>query len=173
MATQYQCFSANILLIEDNRNNAGIVLGLLKEACTNFQVQHCIDLESATPYLNKPGISIVLLDLDLPDSEGIETLIRVQALAIDIPIVVFTEKDDEEHALEVVQHGAQDYLVKGEIDQKRLISCTKYAMKRKQTELRFREEFTQKAEQILDPARFREFNDNMGWLEQRFGKRGA
>ncbi len=173
MSTKFQFLDAAILLIEDSSNNAGIVLTILKTASPDIKVNHCEDLETALTILKKPGISVILLDLDLPDSRGIETLAKVQEIAYDIPVVVFTEKDDEEQALEVVHQGAQDYLVKGEIDERRLLSCTKYAIKRKQTELRFRQQFTEKATQILDPSRCREFNHNMDWLEQRFGKQGA
>ena len=64
-----------------------------------------------------PGFDLVLLDLSLPDSEGLETFLRMQNRAPpDLPIVVLTGMDDEALAVETVQRGAQDYLVKGRVD---------------------------------------------------------
>lgn len=172
MDSNGQSLKSNILLVEDNNNNAGAVLKLLEESGAALNVQRCFNLEEAASQL-RPGISIILLDLDLPDSKGIETLKEVQNLAPGIPVVVFTEQDDEDLAVEAVKLGAQDYLVKGEITKKRLVSCLKYSIHRNHTALRFKEEFRQKADQILDPTCCREFKHNMDWLEQHIGKQGA
>ncbi len=79
----------------------------------------------------KGGIDAVLLDLQLPDSEGIVTFERTYAFAPDVPIVVLTEMDDEEVAIATVQGGAQDYLVKGEVSPAIVVKSIRSAVERR------------------------------------------
>jgi signal transduction histidine kinase len=81
-------------------------------------------------------IDIVLLDLGLPDSQGLDTFARAYAHAPEVPIIVLTSSDDESLALEAVRKGAQDYLVKGEIDRHTLTLSMRYAIERKHVVLR-------------------------------------
>src|SRR5262245_24910122 len=99
-----------ILLVEDNPGDIRLIELMLAQA-SGFLA----DLESVrrfTPALDRlaePGIDVVLLDLSLPDSFGLDTLVKAQAKAPDVPIVVLTNLDDEERGVEAVQSGAQDY----------------------------------------------------------------
>ena len=83
-------------------------------------------------------VDLVLLDLSLPDSQGFDTFARVHAQAPDLPIVVVTGSNDEMLAVQAVQAGAQDYLVKGEIDSGLLSRAMRYAIERKKTEIALR-----------------------------------
>ncbi len=73
----------------------------------------------------------VLLDLNLPDSQGIETLVRVESEFSEIPIIVLTGQEDEAIAVEAVKHGAQDYLFKGMVDGNLLVRSVRYSIERK------------------------------------------
>jgi diguanylate cyclase (GGDEF)-like protein len=77
----------------------------------------------------------VLLDLSLPDAVGMEAVTQMQAAAPDIPIVVLTGLDDENLALNAVQHGAQDYLIKGRVDEVLIARSIRYAIERKRAEV--------------------------------------
>lgn len=88
------------------------------------------ELSSALERLSKGGIDLLLLDLNLPDNEGISTFERAYAFAPDVPIVVLTEVDDEDLALRTVQGGAQDYLVKGRATGEVVFRSIRYAVER-------------------------------------------
>ncbi len=88
------------------------------------------ELSSALERLSRGGIDVVLLDLNLPDNEGISTFERAYAFAPDVPIVVLTEVDDEDVALRTVQGGAQDYLVKGRVTGEVVFRSVRYAVER-------------------------------------------
>jgi signal transduction histidine kinase len=125
-----------VLLVEDNDEHTQLLLRLLLESDDPvFEVTHFAGLRDALDALELPGYSIVLLDLSLPESEGLETFLRVQNRAPDIPIVVLTGLDDEALAVETVQRGAQDYLVKGRLDDRILVRSLRYALERKKAQL--------------------------------------
>jgi signal transduction histidine kinase len=121
-----------VLLIEDNPDDACLLREALDEAKEQIQLVHVGQLEDAAKLLGQESFQIILLDLSLPDSQGIETLIRVQGQAPSVPIVVLTGLDDDNIALQAVRAGAQDYLVKGEIDARNLLRAIRYASERKQ-----------------------------------------
>ncbi len=126
-----------ILLIEDSREDARLFTeALAKEYKTPFELKHAERLVSGLEYLSAGGIDLVLLDLHLPDSQGIATLVAVRERAPTVPIVVLTASDDEALALQALQKGAQDYLVKGYIQVYRnlLGRSIRYAVERKRTE---------------------------------------
>ena len=121
-----------ILLIEDNPAHAR----LIKEMCLDcetvdmdLQWETCIALGLAR--LRKGGVNGVLLDLNLRDSQGIETLTCVDSEFPEIPIVVLTGQEDEAMAVEAVKRGAQDYLIKGVVDRNQLVRSIRYAIERK------------------------------------------
>ncbi len=96
---------------------------------------------------------MVLLDLSLPDSEGLDSIVRVHEKVPEIPIVILTGQDDEQLALKAVRAGAQDYLVKGQGDGNLLLRAMRYAIERKRIEeaLQQREEhFRSLIENALD-----------------------
>jgi two-component system, sensor histidine kinase and response regulator len=121
-----------VLLIEDNPDDACLLREALDEAKEQIQLVHVGQLEDAAKLLGQESFQIILLDLSLPDSQGIETLVRVQGQAPSAPIVVLTGLDDDNIALQAVRAGAQDYLVKGEIDARNLLRAIRYASERKQ-----------------------------------------
>jgi len=125
----------HVLLVEDNEEHAQLLERLLVE-CDNpvFEVTHVAALRPGLDLLELPGIHAVLLDLTLPDSEGLETFLRVQNRAPDVAVVVLTGMDDEGLAIETVQRGAQDYLVKGRVDDRLLVRSLRYALERKKTQ---------------------------------------
>ena len=124
-----------ILLIEDNPGDARLIRELLREAGKSAFELECADLLSkGLERLAGGGIDVVLLDLGLPDSQGLETLARCQERAPDLPTVILTGLDDETVAVEAVQQGAQDYLVKGQITSDSLSRAVRYAVARKRAE---------------------------------------
>jgi len=95
----------------------------------------CADrLSTGLEHLSEGGIDIVLLDLSLPDSQGLDTFARVYAQAPQVPIVVLTGLDDETLAVKAVQEGAQDYLIKGQVEINLLVRAMRYAIERKRAE---------------------------------------
>src|SRR5690349_17341493 len=106
-----------ILLIEDNPGDARLIRELLKDAkVRQFSLVHADRLSIGVQRFIEGGIDAILLDLSLPDSQGLDTLATMYPQAPTVPILVLTGLDNEAVGLEAVQHGAQDYLVKGQID---------------------------------------------------------
>jgi PAS domain S-box-containing protein len=123
------------LLVEDNAADVRLIRELLKEFPSGaFELQHVGRLDLALERLQSEIFDVVLLDLGLPDSWGVETLTITHKIANGLPIVVLTGLDNEQFALEVVRAGAQDYLVKGRFDSQLLARTIRYAVKRKQAE---------------------------------------
>lgn len=120
-----------ILLVEDNPGDARLIREMLKEVNSATLELTCADcLEVALHAVTSGLFSIILLDLNLPDSAGIETFIRIHEMTPDIPIVVFSGLDDEDVAVHAVEAGAQDYLVKGHVDGTLLVRSIRYALER-------------------------------------------
>jgi PAS domain S-box-containing protein len=131
--------SIRILLVEDNAGEAVLLRAALAESAHfHFELTQVKRLEAALARLDEPNIDIVLLDLGLPDSQGLGTLERMQRQAGNAPIVVMTGLADEAMALKALQQGAQDYLLKGEIDGRTLVRAIRYAIERKRAEHAFR-----------------------------------
>ena len=111
--------SVNLLLIEDNPDDILIIQEILFEqnGCTpNFKLFSASRFQDALQSLRNEKIDVILLDLNLPDGSGADLLNRIAAVAPDLPIVVFTALNDPAHAMEIVGQGAQDYLVKGQLN---------------------------------------------------------
>src|SRR5688572_12769597 len=123
----------SVLLIEDNAEHVELLSQLLaaSEAIAHFQLQVADTMASGLDRLKRGGIDLVLLDLTLPDSDGLETFIRVIETAPDVAIVVLSGINDVALAIETVQLGAQDYLVKGHVDNHLLVRSMQYAIERK------------------------------------------
>lgn len=120
-----------VLLIEDDPDYArGICDRLSSETSHLFDLECAGTLESGLEHLAKGGADLVLLDLILPDSKGLDTFARVYTQAPEVPIVVLTVFGDEALALEAVGKGAQDYLPKGQTDGKMLSRVIRYAIER-------------------------------------------
>lgn len=134
-----------ILLIEDNLDYARLIKRILSnKSSARMDVEHHDTFSAGFERLLKGDIDLVLLDLDLPDSGTMDTIVRIHE-ATEIPIIVLTGTDDEKVALKAVQMGAQDYLMKSNMDRGLLIRSIRYAIERKKvddeltrTEERFR-----------------------------------
>ncbi len=121
----------NVLLVEqDPEDLEGFKEIFAQIQDLQIELEWLGDLASALQRLSRGGIDLVLLDLSLPDSEGISTFERTFAFAPDVPIIVLTGVDDETVAVSTVQGGAQDYLVKDEVDGGILIRSVRYAVER-------------------------------------------
>jgi diguanylate cyclase (GGDEF)-like protein len=130
-----RCRFMKTLLVEDNSADARLIREMLKETSAGtFEVQHVARLDKAMECLHKETFDVVLLDLGLPDAQGMESLTLVHKTWVGLPIVVLTGLDNERFALEVMSAGAQDYLVKGQFDTQLLVRTIRYAVKRKQAE---------------------------------------
>lgn len=129
----------SILLVEDNPGDRRLIREMLAEGSTvTFDVRHADRLEAAIEYLGNNGVELVLLDLGLPDSQGLETLRKVYAQGSGLPIVVLTGLNDEMVGVQAVNEGAQDYLIKGQVDTHLLRRTIRHAIERKQAEERER-----------------------------------
>ncbi|TAN42290.1 MAG: hybrid sensor histidine kinase/response regulator [Nitrospirae bacterium] len=122
------------LLVEDNPGDVRLIREMLKESGVSFELESCDRLSSALKLLRTERFDIVLLDLGLPDSQGIETLHRIYSQAPELPIIIFTGLADEALSAKAISAGAQDYLEKGQIDIKGLVRSIRYSIERKQAE---------------------------------------
>ncbi len=123
------------LLIEDNPDDAWLIRRMLAQGGWNRSDLICAKrLSAGLDRLDEAGVDVVLLDLSLPDSQGLETLTRVQNRAPQVPIVVLTGLDDEQLAVQAVRAGAQDYLVKDRVNDELLKKGIRYAVERKRGE---------------------------------------
>lgn len=121
------------LLIEDDPDDTMLLMELMAEpglSSFKFTFACAGDLKTGFELLAKGGIEVILLDLTLPDSRGIETVLKVHAQAPQVPIVVLTGTQDEALGLEALRNGAQDYQVKGEIKGHSLKRTISYAVER-------------------------------------------
>jgi PAS domain S-box-containing protein len=124
-----------LLIIEDNPGDARLVLEMLKVTGDGRYAPEWADrLSTGLKFLSEQKADLVLLDLGLPDSQGLETLDQVYALSPRTPIVIMTGLDDESVGIQAVSRGAQDYLVKGKIDGKVLLRVIKYTLERQKIE---------------------------------------
>jgi PAS domain S-box-containing protein len=128
-----------LLLIEDHPGDARQIRELLREAGLAVELDLAETLRAALERLGKDPPDAVLLDLTLPDSRGLETFLAVQRAAPVLPIVVLSGLDDQELAARAVGEGAQDYLVKGQVDGSLLGRSLRYAIERKRADHRVRE----------------------------------
>jgi len=125
----------NVLLIEDSPADAGLIREMLSEVGDpTFELDHADRLAKGLERLSAGGIDVVLLDLSLPDSEGLTTLFRVRDQAPRVPIVVLTGLRDVSRAAKAAEEGAQDYLIKGKVDSSTLGRSIRYAIQRTRAE---------------------------------------
>ncbi len=125
--------SLKILLIEDNLAEARLLQEFLMQTQSKqFNLLHVKRLGEAVKELSKSTYDVILLDLTLPDSEGLSSLPILISLVPSVPIVVLTNTNDEKLAIEAVRRGAQDYLVKRHVSVDVLVRSLCYAIERKQ-----------------------------------------
>ncbi len=125
-----------ILLVEDNPGDARLIREMLADAkpAAQFRLVHVERLDEALLKLKENWFDVTLLDLTLPDSQGLETVGRIYEREPTVPIVVLTGFEDESLGLRAVQVGAQDYLIKGKVNSYFLVRSIRYAIERKQME---------------------------------------
>jgi two-component system, cell cycle response regulator len=141
-----------LLLIEDNLTDANWISELLNEH--NYHksnVRHVVKLEDAINSLSQDDFDAILLDLSLPDSQGIKSLDLMQQKAPQLPVVILTGDDDPEIAVQSLRQGAQDYLIKGEFEGKTLTRSIQYAIERQRIEFNERQQALMK--RMLDTIR--------------------
>ncbi|PKM86882.1 MAG: GGDEF domain-containing response regulator [Firmicutes bacterium HGW-Firmicutes-12] len=120
-----------VLLIEDSPGDARLIKEVLKETVeVLFELEWIERLSPGIERLSRKCFDVVLLDLSLPDSHGLNTLEKVYALEPKTPIIVLTGLDDELTAVEAVRKGAQDYLVKEEVSKSLLVRSIRYSIER-------------------------------------------
>ena len=124
-----------VLLIEDNPGDAVLIREILRNSeDVIFQVMHADTLSSGLNMLKQEEVDVVLLDLTLPDSQGIETFFTLQSHNTHLPVVILTGLDDKDVAVKAMHQGAQDYLIKGRVDTGLLTRSLQYAIERKSAE---------------------------------------
>ncbi len=124
-----------ILLIEDNPGDASLIREMLREAGDGqYDLDLADRLSTGLERMAENLPDVTLLDLGLPDSHGLDTLSNVGPRANGMSVVVLTGLDDESVGIAAVQNGAQDYLVKGQIDGRGLWRVIHYAIERKRME---------------------------------------
>ncbi len=144
----------DILLVEDSPTDVLLTEEALSEA-SRFRLRSSERLTQALRLLSEAHFDVVLLDLGLPDSQGIDTLRRLRDKHRKVAVVVLTGKDDEELALRALQEGAEDYLVKGQADASQLRRSIRYALERRSSENELRrgeerfQELTANIQQVL------------------------
>jgi sigma-B regulation protein RsbU (phosphoserine phosphatase) len=123
----------SVLLVEDNPGDARLIQLMIKEAGANlFQVELVPRLSDALEKLaSDDHIGLVLSDLSLPDSHGLETFAQLYARAPHVPIIVLSGLNDTSLAVQAVHQGAQDYLIKGQVAGQLLVRAMHYAIERK------------------------------------------
>jgi diguanylate cyclase (GGDEF)-like protein/PAS domain S-box-containing protein len=141
-----------VLLVQDNADDAHEIRKMLGEGRgTPFAIE-CVDrLTTSLERLAAGGTDVVLLDLSGPDNHGLDALARIRAQAPHVPIIVLSSLDDEAVAVKAVREGAEDCLVKGQVDRNLLVRAIRYAIARKRTDdaLRAAKDY---AENLIDSS---------------------
>ena len=120
-----------VLLIDDEPDYARVLRERLsREVSFSFNVESASSLDEGRERLARDRADVVLLDLNLPESRGLETYLMVHAQVPEIPVIVLTAIDNDALALEAVRRGAQDFIVKGQFDGRMLARIIRYAIER-------------------------------------------
>jgi diguanylate cyclase (GGDEF)-like protein len=129
----------NVLLVEDSPTDALLLReALTDERSMDFRTAHAESLADALRRLQEQRFDLILLDLGLPDSQGLETFARMHDQVPQIPIIVLTGLDDDTLAIQAVKEGAQDFLTKGRVDRYWLVRNIRHALERHQMYLEVR-----------------------------------
>ncbi|MHB8881635.1 MAG: response regulator [Thermodesulfovibrionales bacterium] len=121
-----------ILLVEDNPGDANLIEEMLSGPDVRFEVKNANRLAAGIDYLKHNPVDAVIVDLGLPDSQGLDSFRKIYNENPKIPILVMTGLTDETIGIQAVQEGAQDYLIKGTVDGKLLARIIRFAIERKQ-----------------------------------------
>jgi len=130
----------HVLLVEDNPADAQLIRLMLEESMADtFIFSNAETLAQTFDRIADTAYDIVLLDLTLPDTHGLETFVSISSRIPDTPIIVLSGLDDENLAIRAVNLGAQDYLVKGQLDHSLLFRAVRYGIERKHVEQKLRQ----------------------------------
>jgi signal transduction histidine kinase len=120
-----------VLVVEDNAGDVRLLREMFSgERLGSFELTHLLRMSEAEIHLAKGGVDITLLDMGLPDGHGLETVRRAHAAAPGVPLIILTGLDDEALAAEAMTQGAQDYLIKGQIESRALPRALRHAIER-------------------------------------------
>ena len=120
-----------ILIVEDNDDDVQLLLRhLSKSGLDDHMVKVATSMRTASDLFSAEEFDLILLDLFLPDSQGLDTFAKMKAEVPDFPIIVLTGLDDKKLALQAIQGGAQDYLIKGEINSKLIARAIFHSLER-------------------------------------------
>lgn len=129
-----------ILLFEDNPGDTGLIEAMLEDFTDfSYELKNAETLDEGLGLLKERQFDVILLDLGLPDSEGISTFLDVHKKSPGTPIIILTGLTDEKTGINAVKKGAQDYLVKGQVESKLLERSIKYSIERKKSEKELKE----------------------------------
>jgi signal transduction histidine kinase len=130
-----------LLIVEDNPGDARLLLEMFRNDATSpTEMIHVGSMGEAEKYLSEHAVDVILLDLGLPDAQGLRAIRRAHSAAPASPLVVLTGMDDESLAAQTLREGAQDYLIKGQVESRSLLRTLRYAIERKRLE-RLKDEF--------------------------------
>lgn len=124
-----------VLLVEDNPGDACLLREMLHEQGSHHtELTHVQCMSEAEKHLAEHAVDIIMLDLGLPDAQGLGAIRRANAVAPRVPLLALTALDDESLAEQVLEEGAQEHLSKGRIDARGLLRALRYAVERKTME---------------------------------------
>jgi len=123
-----------LLIVEDNPGDVRLIVEMLHDSGTNMTVESVETQAAAIERLAVADVDVVLLDLGLPDSQGLETFTRLRDAALGVAIIVLTGNSNLELAIRAVKEGAQDFLVKDRVNADLLVRAITYAIERKHAE---------------------------------------
>ena len=120
-----------ILLVEDDLFYEDYLSEIFAEETEiSYELNHVVRIKDCVEHLEQDNFDVILIDLNLPDCTGLDTIYEIESQDSNTPIIVLTEQDDNELASQALQSGAQDYLVKGQIDRSTLERSIRYAIER-------------------------------------------
>ncbi|HBG61242.1 MAG: hypothetical protein A2243_06770 [Omnitrophica WOR_2 bacterium RIFOXYA2_FULL_38_17] len=138
------------LLVEDNTTDAKLIEVMLRRSMRQeFELVLIDNLADSIEHIQNNKVDVIILDLILPDSNGLETFIALQAKSNDIPTIILSGLDDREIAIRAVSMGAQDYIVKGDVDGRFLSKSILYSIQRVKSE-RILKEREKEKQLVLD-----------------------
>ena len=166
-----------VLLVEARPADANLLQVLLAtppsfaqiHAASQFELQHVDRLASGLAQLATGGLDVVLLNLSLPDSQGLDTLRRIKLHAPHVPVVVLTDSDDEALTSQAIRTGAHDYLAKGQFTRSGLVRAIRYAIERQRAEEALRLAHAELEQRV--EARTRELAQALQALQTELGER--
>lgn len=161
--------SFRILLIDDDEGDVLLFQEILSDIKKYTEIGVASNLKDATVKINDSKYDLVFTDLELSDSQGFDTLLKISDVDTSVPIVVLTSLNDDEIGLMSIKHGAQDYIIKGSYDSDKILQTIRYSYSRKKNENDLRESadrFRSIAENIQDGLTIIE-NDEIVYVNSR------